>query len=95
MANSLLLTFAVAMFVGSALKDFFNAFIANLVTPFLVLIFPNVQQTVGGLVFELGPVKLKVGEAFAAGATLFIALFVAAAVMPWLKEYSPIQGGRR
>lgn len=95
MANSLLLTFAVAMFVGSALKDFFNAFITNLVTPFLVLIFPAARDTVGGLVLELGPVKLKLGDALAAAGTLFVALFVAAAVMPWLKEYSPIQGGRR
>ena len=95
MAQSLLLTFAVAMFVGSALKDFFNAFIANLVTPFLVLFFPSAQNTVGGLVIDLGPVKLKVGDAIAAAGTLFVALFVAAAVMPFLKEYSPIQGGRR
>jgi hypothetical protein len=95
MAQSLLLTFAVAMFVGSALKDFFQSFITNLVTPFLVVLFPSAQQTVGGLVVDIGPVKLKVGDAIAATATLFIALFVAAVAMPMLKEYSPVQGGRR
>ena len=96
MAQSLLLTFAVAIFVGNALKDFFNAFITNLVMPFLVLFFPSAaQKSVGDFVIELGPVKLKVGDALAAGGTLVVALFVAAIAMPWLKEYSPVQGGRR
>ena len=95
MAQSLLLTFAVAIFVGSALKDFFQALITDLVTPFLVLFFPSAQQTVGGLVVDIGPVKLKVGDAVAATATLFIALLVVSIAMPWLKEYSPVQGGRR
>jgi large-conductance mechanosensitive channel len=95
MAQSLLLTFAVAIFVGNALKDFFNAFITNLITPFLVVLFPSAQNTVGGLVVDIGPIKLKVGDAIGAGATLIVALFVAAMAMPYLKEYSPIQGGRR
>jgi hypothetical protein len=95
MAQSLLLTFAVAIFVGNALKDFFNAFITNVITPFLVVLSPSAQNTVGGLVVDIGPIKLKVGEAIGAAATLVIALFVAAMAMPYLKEYSPIQGGRR
>jgi len=95
MAQSLLLTFAVAIFVGSALKDFFQAFISGIVTPFLGVLFPSVQQSVGGLVLDVGPVKLKVGDAIGAAATLFVALFVAAVAMPMLKEYSPVQGGRR
>lgn len=95
MAQSLLLTFAVAIFVGNALKDFFNAFITNLVMPFLVVFFPGTQKSVGEFVLEIGPVKLKVGDALAAAGTLVVALFVAAMAMPWLKEYSPVQGGRR
>jgi large-conductance mechanosensitive channel len=94
MAQSLLLTFAVAIFVGNALKDFFNAFITNLVMPFLVVLFPS-GSGVGDFVLEIGPIKLKVGDALAAGGTLVVALFVAAMAMPYLKEYSPVQGGRR
>ena len=93
--NSLLLTFAVAIFVGSALKDFFHAFISGVITPFLVVLYPSAQQTVGGLVVDIGPVKLKVGDAIGAAATLVVALVVAAVAMPFLKEYSPVQGGRR
>jgi large-conductance mechanosensitive channel len=94
MAQSLLLTFAVAIFVGSALKDFFQSFIANIVMPFLAVFLPGVKG-VGDFVLELGPIKLKVGDALAAGGTLVVALFVAAMAMPFLKEYSPVQGGRR
>ena len=93
--NSLLLTFAVAIFVGGALKDFFQAFISGVITPFLVVLYPSAQQTVGGLVVDIGPVKLKVGDAIGAAATLVVALVVAAVAMPFLKEYSPVQGGRR
>lgn len=94
MAQSLLLTFAVAIFVGSALKDFFQSFITNLVMPFLVVLFPG-GKGMGDFVLEIGPIKLKVGDALAAAGTLIVALFVAAMAMPWLKEYSPVQGGRR
>ena len=94
MAQSLLLTFAVAIFVGNALKDFFNALIANIVMPFLAVFLPSVKG-VGDFVLEIGPIKLKVGDALAAGGTLVVALFVAALAMPYLKEYSPVQGGRR
>jgi large-conductance mechanosensitive channel len=93
--NSMLLTFAVAIFVGSALKDFFTAFTRDLIMPWVSLIFPDFQQTVGGVVLELGPVKLKVGDAIGAAGALVAALVLAAVAFPLLKEYSPIQGGRR
>jgi hypothetical protein len=94
--QSLLLTFAVAIFVGNALKDFFNALITTIVVPVLAVLFPSsARQSVGDFVLEIGPLKLKVGDALAAAGTLVVALFVAAMAMPWLKEYSPVQGGRR
>ena len=93
--SSLLLTFAVAIFVGGALKDFFQAIITDLVAPFFVLFSSDAQHTVGGLTVQVGPVKLKVGEAIGAGVTLFIALVVTAAVLPYLRAYSPLQGGKR
>ena len=94
-SSSLLLTFAVAIFVGGALKDFFQAIIADLVAPFLVVLMPDAQHTVGGLTIDVGPVKLKVGDAIGATATLVIALFVVGVTMPYLRAYSPIKGGSR
>lgn len=93
--SSLLLTFAVAIFVGGALKDFFQAIITDLVAPFFVLFSSDAQHTVGGLTVQVGPVKLKVGDAIGATVTLVIALFVVAVTMPYLRAYSPIKGGSR
>jgi hypothetical protein len=93
--KSMLLTFAVAIFVGGALKDFFQAIITDLVAPFFVLFSPDAQHTVGGLTMQVGPVKLKIGDAIGAGVTLVIALVVTAAVLPYLHAYSPLQGGKR
>ncbi len=93
--QSLLLTFAVAIFIGGALKDFFQAIITGLVVPFFVLFSSDTQNSVGELTFQVGPVKLKVGEVISATATLVIALVVTAAVLPYLRAYSPLQGGKR
>jgi hypothetical protein len=92
---SLLLTIAVAIFVGGALKDFFQAVITGLVTPFFVLFGSDNQNSVGGLTVDVGPVKLKLGDVIGAGVTLAISLVVTAAVLPYLRAYSPLQGGKR
>jgi hypothetical protein len=92
-ASSLLLVIAAAIFVGGALKDFFQAVITDLVTPFASVVFPDAQHTVQGLVVDVGPVKLKVGDAIGAAATLAIALFVVALTLPYIKAYSPVRGG--
>lgn len=91
--SSLLLVIAAAIFVGGALKDFFQSVITDLVTPLAAVVFPEAQQTVQGLVVDVGPVKLKVGEAIGAAATLAIALIVVSATLPYIKAYSPVRGG--
>jgi large-conductance mechanosensitive channel len=91
--SSLLLVIAAAIFVGGALKDFFQSVITDLVTPLVSVAFPEAQQTVQGLVVDVGPVKLKVGEAIGATATLAISLFVVALTLPFIKAYSPVRGG--
>jgi len=91
--SSMLLLIAAAIFVGGALKDFFQSVITDLVTPLLAVAFPEAQQTVQGLVVEVGPAKLKVGEAIGAAATLAIALIVVSVTLPFIKAYSPVRGG--
>uniref|UniRef100_A0A6C0CK62 Large conductance mechanosensitive channel protein n=1 Tax=viral metagenome TaxID=1070528 RepID=A0A6C0CK62_9ZZZZ len=88
-AGSLIFVIAVGIFVGGALKDFFQAVITDLVTPFLSLVFPDAQHTVEGLVIQAGPLKLKVGDAIGAASTLLIALFVVAVTLPLVRKYSP------
>ena len=91
--SSMLLLIAAAIFVGGALKDFFQAVITDLVTPLVAVAFPEAQHTVQGLVVDVGPVKLKVGDAIGAAATLAIALFVVSVTLPFIKAYSPVRGG--
>jgi large-conductance mechanosensitive channel len=95
MSKSLLLTFAVGIFIGGAIKDFFQTVISSLVTPFFVLLGTDTKDSVGGFTFDVGPVKLKVGDAISATFTLVVALVVTAAILPYLHAYSPLQGGKR
>jgi large-conductance mechanosensitive channel len=91
--SSLLLVIAAAIFVGGALTDFFQSVITDLVTPLVSVAFPEAQHTVQGLVVDVGPVKLKIGEAIGAAATLAIALIVVSVTLPFIKAYSPVRGG--
>ena len=94
-ANTTILTFAVAIFIGSALKDFFGAITRDLVTPFIAALFPGSQQTLDKITIQLGPVKLNIGDAIAATLNLAIALFVVSMTLPYLREYSPVKGGSK
>jgi large-conductance mechanosensitive channel len=93
--SSLLLTFAVAIFVGGALKDFFQAITRDLVAPLLSVFFPDAQHSVSGLTLQVGPVKLLVGDAIAASVTLLIAMLVVTFTLPYIKSYAPLKGAAR
>jgi len=93
--SSLLLTFAVAIFVGGALKDFFQAITRDLVAPLLSVFFPDAQHSVSGLTLQVGPVKLLVGDAIAASVTLLIAMLVVTFTLPYIKSYAPLKGAGR
>ncbi len=89
------LTFAVAIFIGSALKDFFGAITRDLVTPFIAALFPGSEQTLDKVTVQVGPVKLSIGDAIGATLNLAIALFVVSWTLPYIREYSPVKGGMR
>jgi large-conductance mechanosensitive channel len=93
--SSLLLTFAIAIFVGGALKDFFQAVTRDIVAPLLSVFFPSAQASVAGLTVQVGPVKLLVGDAIAATSTLLIALLVVSFTLPYIKAYAPLKGAGR
>ena len=93
--SNLLLTFALAIFVGGALKDFFQAITRDIVAPLLSVFFPSAQASIAGLTLQVGPIKLLVGDAIAATATLLIALFVVMFTLPYIKAYAPLRGAAR
>jgi large-conductance mechanosensitive channel len=94
-SRRLLLTIAIAIVIGGALKDFFSSITHGLVAPLIAAAFPSVQSTVTGLVIQVGPVKLQVGEVIGATATLLIALLVVSLALPYIKAYAPIKGAAR
>lgn len=94
-SRRLLLTFAIAIVIGGALKDFFTAVTNGLVTPIVASLFPSLQSTVGGVVVNIGGVKLQVGEVIGATATLLISLLVVSITLPYIKAYAPIKGAAR
>jgi large-conductance mechanosensitive channel len=93
--SPLLLTISVAIFVGGAFKDFFNAFTRSIVTPLLSVFFPSAQESVSGLTIQVGPVKLLIGEVISATATLVIAMLVVTFTLPYIKAYVPLKGAAR
>ncbi len=92
--DSSVLTIAVGLYIGLTLSQFFTSIIRDLVTPFLVALFPGVQSTVDKFVVQLGPVKLSIGDAIAATINLLVAWIVVSMTLPYIKSYAPI-GGRR
>jgi large-conductance mechanosensitive channel len=85
--------FAVAFYLGAAMKDFFGSVSRDLITPFIAAVFPNAQQTLDKIVIPIGPVKLNIGDAIGATLNLIIAYFVISMTLPYIKEYAPV-GGR-
>lgn len=94
-SQSTILTFAVAIFVGSALKDFFNTLTRDLVAPFIGALLPGAQQSLERITVQVGPIKINIGEVISATLTLAIALFVVSFTLPYLREYSPVRGGSK
>lgn len=93
--NGTILTFAVALYVGTALSQFFTSLTRDLVAPFLAALFPGVQQSLDKLVVQVGSVKINVGDIIGSVLNLAIALLVVSYTLPYLKEYSPVSGGTR
>lgn len=93
-ADSTVLTFAVALYIGFAMKEFFGAIAKDLITPFIAALLPNTQQSLDKITIQLGPVKLNIGDAIAATLNLFVAYLVVSMTLPYIREYVPL-GGRR
>jgi len=84
--------FAVAFYLGAAMKDFFGSISKDLVTPFIAALFPRAQQTLDKIVIPIGPVKLNIGDAIGATLNLIIAYFVLSMTLPYIKQYAPVGG---
>lgn len=96
-ANTTLLTFAVAIYIGSALKDFFTILINNLVMPLLAATIGS-EKSIDKIVWTVGGIKLNVGDVISALINLFLAYLIVSLTLPYIQAYAPpsfTTGGRR
>jgi len=89
------MSFAVAIFLGSAVSQFFTAVSKDLIAPVVGGIFPGAQSGLEKWTVQVGPVKLALGDALSATVNFAIAIVVVYFTLPYIRTYSPIQGGRR
>jgi large-conductance mechanosensitive channel len=95
MAEMTVMSFAVAIFLGSAVSQFFGTISKELVAPIIGGLFPGAQAGLEKWSVQVGPVKLGLGEALSATVNFVIAIVVVYLTLPYIRTYSPIQGGRR
>lgn len=94
MSDMTVMTFAVAIYIGTALSQFFSAITRDLITPVIAGLLPGAEKSLDKIVINIGPVKLNVGDAIGATLNLLIAFFVVSMTLPYIKAYTPV-GGRR
>jgi large-conductance mechanosensitive channel len=87
------LTFALAIYVGTTLTNFFNALIRDLVLPALSPL-ASAEAGVGKLVVNVGGIKLNVGDVIVHAVNLVVVFAVVSYALPYLKEYVPVAGRR-
>ena len=94
-ADSTLMTFAVAIYIGVAMSQFFTSVTRDLVTPIIAGIFPGAEKSLGKFVVTVGSVKLEIGDAIAAFLNLMIAYLVVSMTLPYIRTYASPIGGRK
>jgi large-conductance mechanosensitive channel len=95
MSDMTVMTFAVAIFLGSAVSQFFGTISKELVAPIIGGLFPGAQAGLEKWTVQVGPVKLGLGEALSATVNFVVAIVVVYLTLPYIRAYSPIAGGRR
>ena len=87
------IVFAVAIYVGTLLSQFFTALMRDLVLPMLSPI-ASTEGGVSKLVIQFGGVKLNIGDVIIHAFNLIIAFAVVSFALPYLREYVPVAGRR-
>ena len=94
-ADSTVMTFAVAIYIGAALSTFFGAVTRDLVTPLVAGLFPRAEKSLDKITVTVWGIRFNIGDAIGAALNLAIAFLVVQWTLPYIKQYSPLSGGRR
>ena len=93
MIQNQVLVFAVAIYIGTTLKNFFDAFMRDLVLPLLSPV-ASTEAGLSKLVVQFGGIKLNVGDLIVQTLNLVVVFMVVSFLLPYLKEYVPVAGRR-
>ena len=93
MIQNQVLIFAVAIYIGTTLKNFFDAFMRDLVLPLLSPV-ATTEAGISKLVVQFGGIKLNVGDLIVQTLNLLVVFMVVSFLLPYLKEYVPVAGRR-
>jgi large-conductance mechanosensitive channel len=94
MSEMTILSFAVAIYLGTSMTEFFSAVAKDLLAPVITGFFPGVHDGITKLTVQVGPVKFSVGNALGAAINLAVAILAVTLTLPYVRAYSPIRGGR-
>lgn len=93
MIQNQVLVFAVAIYIGTTMKNFFDAFMRDLVLPLLSPV-ASTEDGLSKLVIQIGGIKLNIGDLIVQTLNLIVVFTVVSFLLPYLKEYIPVAGRR-
>jgi large-conductance mechanosensitive channel len=83
--ESQVLTIALGIYIGIALKDFFGAVSRDLVLPLLSPL-ASTEAGIGKLVINVGSIKINVGDLIVSAFNLLVVFAMVSVVLPYIKE---------
>jgi large-conductance mechanosensitive channel len=88
------MTFAVALYIGMALAQFFGSITHEFVLPILAGLFPGAEGAGEKIYISVGSVRINIGAVLEASFNLMIAYLVVSFTLPYVRMYAPV-GGRK
>ena len=95
MGNTELITLAVAVYLGTAMKEFFQAITRDIITPVLAGLIPTSVRSLDKTVITIGGIKLSIGDVISSTLNLMLAYLVVSFTLSTIVTYAPIVAGRR
>ena len=92
--DATIMTFAVALYIGMALSQFFGAVTHDFLLPILAGLFPGAEGTADKIYISIGSVKINIGVLLEATFNLMVAYIVVSFTLPYIRMYAPV-GGRK
>lgn len=93
--NTELLTLAVAVYLGTAMKEFFQSITRDIITPVISGLIPASVRSLDKTVVTIGGIKLSVGDVISSTLNLMLAYLVVSFTLSTVITYGPVVGARR